>query len=196
MVWRPRRRAPVRAQSSAGRAEGGLDTHADEGLLIAATALRLAAKNRLIVHALRDGEPFAQHWFAAALRQDIEALIDERETDARRLEEARATARRRLGRPRHFHDYRHADMRTLALREQVDRELAKRLRALLDDEEFTRGILSSAREAALDEIVAAHRSRQQELSGFARDERYTAEREDRLASVKRDLEALQRARSW
>ncbi len=194
MVWRPRRRERDRAP--AARPAEGLDTHADEGMLIAATALRLAAKNRLIVHALRDGEPFDEAWFAAALREDIEALIEEREADARRLEEARATARRRLGRPRHFHDYRHADVRTLALREQVDRELAKRLRELLDDEEFCRGILSAAREAALDEIVAAQRSRQAELSGFTRDERYTAEREDRLASVKRDLEALQRARSW
>ncbi len=165
-------------------------------MLIAATALRLAVKNRVIMRVLAEREPFDDEWFASALREDIEALIAEREADADRLEATRASARRRLGRPRHFHDYRRADLRPLALREQLDLELARRLRELLDDEGFTRTTLARARESALDELVAAHQSRQLDLAGFARDERYVAEREERLESVRRDLAALQRARSW
>jgi hypothetical protein len=145
---------------------------------------------------LAEREPFDETWFAAALREDIEALAAEREADAERLESMRAAARRRLGRPRHFHDYRRADVRPLALREQVDLELARRLRAMLDDEEFTRTTLETARESALEDLVAAHQSRQVDLTGFERDERYVAERDERLDSVRRDLAALERARSW
>lgn len=194
MVWRLRRRDRNREAREENRP--ALDAHVDEGLLIAATALRLGAKNRLIVNALRDGQPFDQEWWEQTVREDIEALIQERETDAARLQGVRASARRRLGRPQHFHDYRHADVAILALREQVDRELAKRLRELLGDSDFCRSILASARESALDEIVSAHAFRQTQLAGFVRDERYVAEREERIESVRHDLEALARARSW
>ncbi len=196
MVWRLRWRSHDSDKNRAASGDPAVDTHVDEGQLIAATALRLGAKNRLIVRAIRDGEPFDEHWFRDSLRADMELLAQEREADAERLEAARASARRRLGRPRHFHDYRHADVRPLALREQVDRDLAARLRSLLDDEDFLEEVLSAARESALDEIVGAHQQRQVELGGFSRDERYIEEREDRLASVRRDLEGLQRARNW
>jgi hypothetical protein len=197
VFWRRRRESGSgSAADPAAPGERTLETHLDEGVLIAETALRLAAKNRLIVHALRDQEAFDDQWFAGALAEDIDALIAERESDADRLDSVRTSARRRLGRPRHFHDYRHADVGPLALRARVDRELAGRLRELRDDEAFTERILSAARESALDDIVSAHASRQLDLSAFVRDDRYIAERPERVASVLRDLEALQRARSW
>ncbi|WP_210479256.1 hypothetical protein [Naasia sp. SYSU D00948] len=197
MVWRLRRRARSGADGAGpAAAEPSSETHTDEGLLIAATAIRLGAKNRLIVHALRDGEPFDREWFTETLREDVEALAEERESDAQRLAAARASARRRLGRPRHFHDYRHADVRRLALREQADLELAQRLRALLGEEEFVGETLTAAQESALDEILSAEQARRAELAGFVADDRYIAEREERLAALRSDLEALQRARSW
>lgn len=196
MVWRLRRRKTGAATTPEASAPSPLDPQIEEGMLIAATAIRLAAKNRVIVRTMGDREPFDEEWFAGTLREDIEALIAEREEDAERLDQVRSAARRRLGRPQHFHDYRRADLRPLALRAQVDLELAQRLRTLLDDEEFMRATLEAARESALDDVVMAHQSRQVDLTGFERDERYVAERDERVESVRRDLEALQRARSW
>jgi hypothetical protein len=128
---------------------------AEEGLLIAASAVRMAVKNRQIVRALRDRDDYSEKAAIAAAREVFRALAREKREDVERLDDIIEHTRDRPGRAQHQTDYRKADADHLERREQVSDILADRLDDIADDDEYLRRVVESARDSAWDEIGAS-----------------------------------------
>jgi hypothetical protein len=131
-----------------------------DGVLISLWSVRMAIKNRLIVAALRDGEPFDQDALAAAAREEIIAVAEENEDSAQRLEDRReeldsledgldlsqisgsgVTARRPV-----------AENEEHRRRPHVHRLLAAALRSTADDEEAVANLVAGASQDAMEEV--------------------------------------------
>lgn len=162
----------------------------EEGMLIVRAALRLAAKNQLILRALRDEQPYDRDELAAQIRAEMHDLAAEKRADAARLKKAAARAARRRGRAAHQTDYRRSDVAALEMRERVNLGIAEELRARSDDDDYLDGILDAARDAAVAELVSAGIGRAP--FGFRPDRDYDRLRESRMRVVKSDLERLAR----
>lgn len=166
-----------------------LDRLVDEGMMIARSALRMSAKNHLIVAALRSPDDFDEAALLERVRDDAAALAEEKDTEAGRLEGIAGKAAKRSGRASFHDDYRRQDVRALGLREQVNTEMARRLRALVEADEDLRELLSVARESALDDMLQA---RLVAAIPFHLDPDYLVERGQRLETLTRDLSILYR----
>ena len=169
-----------------------VEMQVDEGMLIVASALRLAMKNLLVVRALRDRVDYDEGALVAALKAEIGELIAEKEEESVRLEKVLHRARRRKGWASWHDDYRQQDVPVLELRAEITRRLLERLRTLIDDPAFLRDELAGARDAALDDIIGA---RLAPSTPAAMDPQYPEQRERRLELLRHDLEQL-RLRTW
>lgn len=171
---------------AAGAVES-VDVQICEGLLIAASGVRLALKNRIILRALQDRRPIDEAWLAQALKDEVESLVHEKLADATRVERMRPRAAQRRGPADHVSDYRRDDLVFLQQREEVNRGTAEQLSALLFDDDFVSSTTGAAREAAVDEMVQARLAIGVERSS-AKDDH--ADRQQRLHRLRRDLDAL------
>lgn len=154
---------------------------AEEGVLIAASAVRMAVKNRQIVRALRDRDDYSEKAAIKAAREVFRTLAREKRDEVARLDDIIEYSRDRPGRALHQTDYRKGDAELLERREQVSDILADRLDDLAEDEGYLRGIVVAARDAAWDEIgasIQAQLSRRPELDAHSRE--YREHRDRRL----------------
>jgi len=172
--------------------ESAIDDLVEEGELLAAVAVRLAVKNRIILGSLRDELDYDEERYVSAVADELIALADERDADADRIAADRADAGNRSGRAEHFHDYREADASTLERREEYSRRLADRLRTLAGDDGFARDTATKAHEAAWDEIAASVKARLTRAATIGDEPDYVIERMDRLRELTRDLKKLER----
>jgi len=166
---------------------------AEEGVLIAASAVRMTVKNRQIVRALRDRADYSEKSAMAAAREVFRALAREKREDVERLDEILEATRDRPGRALHQTDYRKGDADRLERREQVSDIMADRLDELAEDDDYVRGTVDAAREAAWDEIgasIIAQLLKRPELEAHTREYReHKAERLGQLLKV--DLALLE-----
>lgn len=144
-----------------------------DATVVSLAAVRQAAKNLMLVRALRDDADFDEQWYADAVAREFELLATQAEADAERLEVARQKALGRRGRAVTADDYHAADTRRLKRRIRVLQELAEELRRMAHDEDAVRTVISEARLRALDEITQAAASvpgagRTKALTGVAR----------------------------
>jgi hypothetical protein len=157
---------------------------AEEGVLIAASAVRMAVKNRQIVRALRDRADYSQKNAVAAAREVFRALAREKREDVERLDDILDRVRDRPGRALHQTDYRKGDADKLERREQVSDILADRLDELAEDDEYLLGVVDAARYAAWDEIgasIEAKLLRRPEMEAHTRE--YSEQREARIRDL-------------
>jgi hypothetical protein len=157
---------------------------AEEGVLIAASAVRMAVKNRQIVRALRDRDDYSEKAAIKAAREVFRALAREKRDEVARLDDIIEYARARPGRALHQTDYRKGDAELLERREQVSDILADRLDDLAEDDEYLREIVVAARDAAWDEIgasIQAQLARRPELEAHSRE--YREHRDARLREL-------------
>lgn len=170
-----------------------VDEIAEEGVLIATSAVRMAVKNRQIVRALRDRHDFSEQAAMKATREVLRALAREKREEVARLDDIIEVARERPGRAQHQTDYRKGDAERLELREQVSDILADRLDELAEDDEFVRKIVVDARDAAWNEIgasIQAQLRRRPELEAHSRE--YREHRDERMRElIKVDLPLLE-----
>ncbi len=166
---------------------------AEEGLMIAASAVRMAVKNRQIVRALRDRADYSEKAAMAATREVFRALAREKRDEVERLDEIIEATRDRPGRALHQTDYRKGDADRLERREQVSDILADRLDELAEDDAYVRGIVDAALASAWEEIgasITAKLLRRPELEAHTRE--YQERRAERLRElVKVDLPLLE-----
>ena len=127
----------------------------EDAAIISLSAVRLAAKNLIIVRALRDRVDYDDDWYVFAIRTELEALATEKDHDARRMESELTAARTKRGRGMHPSDYRSADVISLSRRKLTLNALAHKLRTMATDADVAHTILSAARLDALDEITAS-----------------------------------------
>jgi hypothetical protein len=156
---------------------------AEEGVLIAASAVRMAVKNRQIVRALRDRDDYSEKAAIAAAREVFRALAREKREDVERLDDIIEHARDRPGRATHQTDYRKADAELLERREQVSDILADRLDELADDDGYLRGVVDAARNAAWDEIGASIEAKLARRPELEDPETYRAQRDHRIQQL-------------
>lgn len=190
-MFRKLRRRLRRGRVDVGRYEAPPPTQplpveeiAEEGLLIAASAVRMAVKNRQIVRALRDRADYSEKAAVSAAREVFRALAREKRDDVNRLEDILDHARDRPGRAQHQTDYRGADAELLERREQVSDILADRLDDVAEDDEYLRGVVENARDSAWDEIgtsILAQLARRPEAE--AHTDEYKAERARRMKQL-------------
>jgi hypothetical protein len=166
---------------------------AEEGLLIATSAVRMAVKNRQIVRALRDRADYNEKVAVKAAREVFRALAREKREDVERLDEIIEVARDRPGRALHQTDYRKGDADRLERREQVSDILADRLDDMAEDDAALLDVVNAAREAAWDEIgssIEAKLLRRPELEAHTRE--YADHRDARIRELlKVDLALLE-----
>lgn len=189
-MFRKLRRRLRRGRVDVGRYEAPPPTDpvpveeiAEEGLLIAASAVRMAVKNRQIVRALRDRDDYSEKAAVAAAREVFRALAREKREEVERLDDIIEESKDRPGRAQHQTDYRRADADNLDRREQVSDILADRLDDLADDDRYLLGIVDAARNAAWDEIgssIEAKLARRPELEDPVT---YRAQRERRIQQL-------------
>ncbi|WBU38130.1 hypothetical protein [Homoserinibacter sp. YIM 151385] len=171
------------------------DLVADEGVLVAASAVRMTLRNRLIIRALRDGEPYDESVAREIALAVLAALAVEKEEDAARLDREIETARVRPGRSQHQTDYRAGDVSQLGRRAAVSRTLARRLREVADNEASVAEIVEAARESAWGDIQGSLLARlDARPENVADSEKYRRDREIRMRQlVVIDLAELERA---
>lgn len=157
---------------------------ADEGLLVAASAVRMAVRNRIIVRALRDGLPYDEAEVRSIVRAVLDGIAVEKEQDALRLEQAVAEAAERPGVSRHQNDYREGDVDLLRRRAEVSRHLATRLREVSDNDASVDELAEAARQGAWEEIAASLESRlDARPEALADTEKYQRDRAIRMRQV-------------
>ncbi len=166
-----------------------VDRLVDEGMLIVRSALRMSAKNRLIMQVLGAGETFDEDALIEEVRADARSLAEEKSDEAERLEVVATKASKKPGRATFHDDYRRQDVRALTLRERVGRETARRLYELGDDDTALRDLIHSARESALDDVIQARISA---VMPYRRDPAYRRERNERMRALADDLAVLRR----
>jgi ribonuclease HII len=169
------------------------DEIAEEGVMIAASAVRMAVKNRQIVRALRDRADYSEKTAVAAAREVFRQLAREKRDEIERIDDILEVARDRPGRALHQTDYRKGDTAHLEKREEVSEILADRLDDLAEDDDYLLQVVRAARDAAWDEIAAsiiAKLMRRPELEASTRE--YRDQRAQRIRElVKVDLPLLE-----
>ncbi len=168
-----------------------IDEMVDDGVLIAAAAIRLAVTNLVILKALRDRVDYSIERTTEAVQQELENLATEKDGDALRITQARDIAASRGGGATSHSDYRQADVAPLDQRATVSGRLAERLRELRADDEFVRGLVVGAHAAAWEEIGASITAKATSSTGARPDARYKRERGDRLLRLLGDLNDLE-----
>lgn len=113
----------------------------EEGVLIALSSVRMAAKNTLIVNALRDDQPYDVEKLTQSAREHVLTLAAENDQTASRLERARG-----FRKPDPDDDEAHRR------RPQVHRMLAEALRSRADDADEMDAIIERARIDAWEDI--------------------------------------------
>jgi hypothetical protein len=166
---------------------------AEEGHLIAASAVRMAVKNRQIVRALRDRADYSEKEAVSAAREVFRQLAREKRDEVERLDDIIDRTKERPGRALHQTDYRKADATNLDRREQVSDILADRLDELAEDDAYLLSVVEAARNAAWDEIgssIEAKLRRRPELEAHTRE--YKEQRDQRIRQlIKVDLPLLE-----
>jgi hypothetical protein len=125
-----------------------VDRIIEEGVLIAASAVRMTVKNQIIVAALRDHTDFDETTLLDAARTDFVRLAEQSEETAARLEkrgkekapivyESKVDANRRKEHRR---------------RPKVERQLAEALRAEAENEQTIAGLVARAKLDASEEL--------------------------------------------
>lgn len=125
-----------------------------DALLVAFAGIRQRMKNLIILRTLRDGTDFDQEWFTSTVRAEAEALAVESETDAARVLDDIAYARKRHRSAATAADYNSRDVPLLRRRRRVLLAVAAGLREFQQDDEATAKLIDEARTLALDEIAA------------------------------------------
>ncbi len=191
-MWRKRRRRSIdlgRYEPPESFPEPSDEELVDEGLLIAAAGVRLAAKNLMVLRVLREQADYDEAWYTDAVRQELQHVADEKERDLAQLEATREKAEGRPGKAEHHADYRSRDVHLLEKRERILVRLVERLRELADDDEYAAGLVAAARESALAEVGVS--IRRHAAAGLP-DPDYDLERSTRLRLLAVDLAELGR----
>ncbi len=129
-----------------------------EGMLIVGAAIRLAVSNQAIMRTLRDHSDFDREWYSAAVREQLELLVEEKRSDARRVEDELARATGRSGRAKHQSDYRQVDVKQLRRRKSVIDALAAEIGAREADARYVDELAAASQDAATREIGTAIRA--------------------------------------
>jgi len=180
----PASRRGGRAGSSLRRVDTEVARAVDEGLLIGRSTVVLAAKNHLIVGALREGSSLRDLDIPGFVAAELLRLSAEQSEYAERTAIDAKAARTAVGALRHQHDYRPADVGVLEERAVIYAELARSLAELSADTAVTADLAEEARVAAWDELGTVIGKRLDLLARSTGDPAYARARRASMAAVR------------
>lgn len=155
-MWFRRRRRfkmePYDPDENPAREPVSVDEAAEEGLMLAQYASRMAVKNRVLMDGLTADVPFDVRHYSVVAATELEKLADESEAAAERLRSIAADVTYIDGRSDHVHDYRSADVDNLDHREQLSLRVAESLRERARDEQYLAALVDDARQDAWREL--------------------------------------------
>jgi len=187
-----RRRADVgKYEDPPARPLAPFDTVVDDGVMISLAAVRLAAKNRVILSAVRDGLDFDEVGLTRFVRTVLDRLAQENEETADRVDVVSQDAGLAPGVAL---DVAITIRDSHRRRPDVHRALAVRLRELAEDAPQVAALVAQAQEAAADELTGAVAA-QAAGPRFDEDPDYEAELPERVAWVAIDLADLAERRA-
>lgn len=187
-----RRRADVgKYEDPPARPLAPMEGVVDDGVMISLAAVRLAAKNRIILSAVRDRLDFDATGVAAFIRTVLARLAEENEETADRVAPSSEDPGLAKGVTL---DVAVAIRDSHLRRPAVHRALAVRLRELADDGPRVAELVSQAQDAAAAELTRAVVARAVEPR-FDDDADYAATRTERMAGLADDLADLRRDRA-
>ena len=169
-----------------------VDEIVEQGVLLDNVAIRMGVKNSIIMNALKRNIDYRVDEIHDLVREAIEALVLEREDDAKHIARVRNEVKRYGRSAWQETEYGHDDAKTLKHRQDVYDGLASELRRLAADPEFISRTAEQARESAWSEIGDSLKDRATHpyYSGGASAE-YQAARDERIeAFIHEDLTAL------
>ncbi|MGD8166746.1 hypothetical protein ACEXOS_005945 [Herbiconiux sp. P16] len=193
MGWRRRERAPrwlaTGKPVEAPEPFGPKDVEAAivDGILIARFSVVMAVKNRLIVAALRDDQPFDRERAAEIVRDVTEEVALEQELNEEHADEVIEHAEGDRGVARHEHDYKSRDVELLSARRRVYHDVARDIRRAADDPEWVANLVEDARRAAWDDIgreLANRLDDVERVSNVVVDEEYFRDRDERMRRLR------------
>ncbi|KZX21088.1 hypothetical protein EV639_101436 [Rathayibacter tanaceti] len=144
---------PYDPDENPSREPVSVEEAAEEGLMLAQYASRMAVKNRVLMDGLGDDVPFDVARYSAVAASELEKLARESEVAAERLRGIAADVTSVGGRSDHVHDYRSADVDNLDHREQLSLLVADSLRRRAHDEEYLASLVDDARQDAWRELA-------------------------------------------
>jgi len=170
---------------------GGAAHLVDEGVLVARSALRMTLKNLVIMHSLRDAQPWQHDTITSLARDAVADLIAELGATAERIEADVERYVARAGRSSRTQRHR-AELSRLTMRARTARGVVERLRELHDDPEAIDALVRVARDDMLTELTQARLQPEREAMQQSDDERRAA-----MEGVVADLLELQQQRdAW
>lgn len=164
----------------------------EQGMLVDNVAIRMSVKNSIIMNALKRNVDYRVEEIHDLVREQVLALADERENDAKHIARVRDEIQRYGRSAWQETEYSNQDSKTLKHRQQVYEGLGSQLRDLATDQPFITRTAEQAREAAWSEIGNSLKERATHpyYSGGASAE-YQAARDDRIQSfIDEDLTTL------
>ena len=159
----------------------------DDGAAMIRHSLGLAVKNRLIVSALRDGEPYSTAHAIELAQDELDRVVKEQLNSAKIATKDLRRAKLAHGRAMNEHDYGQLDVEALELRVLVYEQVAERFAARRDDQEFLAGLVEESRGRAWDELGGVVRSRLQRAASIADEPGYDEAKAERMREVAFDL---------
>ena len=149
--WIRRPKRPLRP----ARGLPSVEDATDDGVRLAEYATRMSIKNLIEVRVLAEGDSFDASLFVDETREAMLAMIGELQASAERVDDEVKAAVMSSGRPIHEHDYGLIDRPNLRHRSSTYLSVAERLRELMEDERYLRGLVELARDDAWEEIGGA-----------------------------------------
>lgn len=187
-VWFRRRRKlkmePYDPDENPSRDPVSVEEAAEEGLMLAQYASRMALKNRVLMDGLTANVPFDLSHYSLIAAAELEKLAHESEVAAERLRGIAADATSVGGRSDHVHDYRSADIDNLDYRERLSLLVARSLRRRARDDQYLAGLVDDARQDAWRELAQSIEETLDRAPRLeANDDEYRRDRSVRMALV-------------
>lgn len=161
-----------------------IDELVEEGLLIAASGIRLSIKNRAILRILRHRDDFDEQWYRELARTQLRELAVEKSTELEHLYEQWDSEQLDLD-----DEDTEAEIERLERRRAMLLGLVKRLLELADGEEYAAQLADAALASAREEVAGAITASALRQSGPA-DLLTGAERTMALLDLSAELDGL------
>ncbi len=163
-----------------------------QGVMIAEVAVRMAAKNFIIINAMGDQASYDEEAVMEAVRDELEALAIEKHADALRIAEVRQQREKSLGKWLKKDPTEVEESSQMERRQQSYELLADELTNLQDDDDYIRESAEKARQQAWLEISRSFELMlSNEKNRHVKDAEYAKKRDARIKYlIEKDLAKL------
>jgi hypothetical protein len=193
--WRKRRiLTPYNDAEVVEIPKASVEESVDEGMMIAAYAVRMRLKNEIAVNAVVSGHGYDPRAYLPEASAAFDELANESQRDADVLTEQLAMAVERGGRAQHVHDYRRGDEPNVRHRLLVATEAAGALRQKAHEDDYLLDLIEKARQDAWGEMSDTLVDHALQYTPDAPVQLGEVDRDIEMAALRAELDAIVDAR--